>query len=93
MGMSVEHQTDAMRFSVPGARRGSIQATEPIFQAGGLTSDRDAPMRIRLLTPTQPRDLATMISGGACSGSKLAAQPHRGTVRDGLLSHLRRVCS
>ena len=54
MGMSVEHQTDAMRSTVPGARRGSIRATELIFHAGGLTCDRDAPMRIRLLAPTQP---------------------------------------
>jgi hypothetical protein len=53
MGMSVEYQTDAMRSTGLGARRGSIQATEPIFQAGGLTCDRDAPMRIRLLPPTQ----------------------------------------
>jgi hypothetical protein len=43
-----------MRSTVPGARRGSIRATELICHAGGLTCHRDAPMRIRLLAPTQP---------------------------------------
>jgi hypothetical protein len=88
MGMSVEDQTDAM----PGARRGSIQAAELILEAGGLTCDRDAPMRIRLLPPSQPatsnHDLRWRVQR-----LELTAQPHRGTVRDGLLSHLRRVCS
>lgn len=92
MGMSVEHQTDAMRSTVPGARHGPIQATALIFQAGGLTCDRKAPMRIRLLPPTQPatsnHDLRWRVQR-----LELTAQPHRGTVRDGLLSHLRRVCS
>ena len=92
MGMSVEHQTDAMRSTVPGARHGPIQTTETIFQAGGPTCDREAPMRILLLPPTQPatsnHDLRWRVQR-----LELTVQPHRGTVCDGLFSHLRRVCT